>query len=274
MRLTRIETPHGTAVCRLDGAVLVELPFASMTELLNTPDLRAAARRDGRRWALEAASFAPVVDPAQTLCVGLNYRSHIIETGKQQPAYPTLFAKFPNTLTGPRSDIRLPMLSGEVDWEVELGIVIGARARNVAATEALEYVAGYTVVNDISMRDWQGRTSQWLQGKNFEATTPVGPYLVTPDEIDHARDLRITCSIGGETMQDGRTSDLLFGAAELIAYISVFCTLSPGDLIATGTPGGTGAGLNPKRFLKADEILRSEIEGIGALSNRMIPDRQ
>ena len=149
-------------------------------------------------------------------------------------------------------------------------MVLGSTARNVTVEDAVACIAGYTVVNDVSMRDWQSRTTQWLQGKNFEASSPIGPYLVTPDEIDHAQDLRVGCSVDGETMQDGRTSDLLFGPAELVSYISRFTTLRPGDLIATGTPGGVGMAREPKRFLRAGEVLRSEIEGIGVLVNRVV----
>lgn len=149
-------------------------------------------------------------------------------------------------------------------------MVVGATAREVTLEQAAACIAGYTVVNDVSMRDWQSRTTQWLQGKNFEASTPLGPYLVTPDEVDHARDLRISCSVDGETLQDGRTSDLLFGPAELVSYISRFTTLRPGDVIATGTPGGVGMAREPKRFLRAGEVLRSEIEGIGVLVNRVV----
>ena len=149
-------------------------------------------------------------------------------------------------------------------------MVIGSTVRTVSPARARDCIAGYTVVNDVSMRDWQSRTTQWLQGKNFEGTTPVGPFVVTADEVDDARDLRITCSIDGETVQDGRTSDLLFGPAELVSYVSRFTTLRPGDLIATGTPGGVGAARSPKRFLRSGELLQSEIEGIGAMSNRLV----
>ena len=270
MRLATIRTADGSAVCRLDDDQFVVLPFRSMTELLAIPNWATAAAVNGPRTPVATATVLPSVEPRKTFCVGLNYRTHIAETGRDTPAYPTLFGKFCDSLTGPYTDIAIPAVSSEMDWEVELGVVIGSAARAVTATDALDYVAGYTVVNDVSMRDWQSRTNQWLQGKTFEASTPVGPYVVTPDEIDHARDLRITCRIGDETMQDGRTSDLLFGPADLVSYISMFTTLQPGDLIATGTPGGTGIGQRPKRFLQRGETLISEIEGIGRLANRIV----
>jgi acylpyruvate hydrolase len=270
MRLTTIHHENGTAAARLDGDELVVLPFVGLASLLAHPDWHRAAMGYGPRLPASRAELARVVEPAKTLCVGLNYRSHITESGRPVPSHPTLFGKFTDTLIGPTDDIELPPESGEVDWEVELGVVIGAIARNVSSARALDCIAGYTVVNDVSMRDWQSRTTQWLQGKNFEATTPVGPFVVTGDEVDDAGDLRITCSIDDEIVQDGRTSDLLFGPAELVSYVSRFTTLRPGDLIATGTPGGVGAARQPKRFLRPGEVLRSEIEGIGAMSNTLV----
>ncbi len=270
MRLTTILLEHGSAAARASGDELVVLPYPSLSALLCEPDWRRLAAADGPRVPHAGTAYARVLDPGKTVCVGLNYRSHILETGRPVPEHPTLFGKFADTIAAPGADIVLPAESQEVDWEVELGVVIGTAARNVAPERALDHVAGYTVVNDVSMRDWQSRTTQWLQGKNFEASTPVGPFVVTADEVDHAGDLRVSCSVDGELMQDGRTSDLLFGAAELIAYISRFTTLRPGDLIATGTPGGVGAARVPRRFLRAGEVLRSEIEGIGVLANRVV----
>jgi acylpyruvate hydrolase len=164
-------------------------------------------------------------------------------------------------------------VSAEVDWEVELGVVIGRPARSVDEAEAVACIAGYTVVNDISMRDWQWRTTQWDQGKNFEASTPVGPFLVTGDEIGDAADLALTCRVDGRTMQAARTGDLLFKPAALVAYISQFTTLRPGDLIATGTPGGVGAGRDPKVFLAPGQVLETAIEGIGVCRNLMVEDK-
>lgn len=270
MRLATIRTADGSAVCRRDGEEFVVLPFRSMTELLSEPDWAAAAAGHGPRVPVDDATLLASVEPRKTFCVGLNYKSHIAETGREAPAYPTLFGKFCDSLAAPYADIAIPSVSSEVDWEVELGVVIGSVTRAVSVADALHHVAGYTVVNDVSMRDWQSRTNQWLQGKTFEASTPVGPFVVTPDELDHARDLRITCHVGDELMQHGRTSDLLFTAADSVSYISMFTTLQPGDLIATGTPGGTGIGQRPKRFLKNGETLFSEIEGIGRLANRIV----
>lgn len=274
MQLTRINAEGKSFLARREEDHYVALPFEEFNQLLaqeNWPDVAAA---EGRHIPLTLARHERLLQPAHVFCIGLNYKGHILETGKPTPAYPTVFAKFASTLTGPQSEIDLPKNSNEIDWEVELGIVIGKPAKDVSVSQASEYIAGYTIVNDISMRDWQSRTNQWFQGKNFEASTPVGPYLVTPDEIDGARDLRISCSINGEIMQDGRTSDLLFSSAELVAYISQFTTLLPGDLIASGTPSGVGMAKTPKRFLQDGEILVSEIEGIGQLSNRFVATKQ
>src|SRR3954470_24696692 len=212
MRLATIRRPDSTtAAARLDGDELVVLPYPDVVALLAEPGWRAAAAADtGDRVALAEADLAPPVRPAKVICVGLNYRSHIEEMGRPLPDHPTLFAKFPDTLTGPYDDLVIPSVSPEVDWEVELGVVIGRPARHLDEAAAAACIAGYTVVNDISMRDWQWRTTQWDQGKNFEASTPVGPFVVTGDEIGdpEARgtvDLEVTCRVDGRTMQTGRT---------------------------------------------------------------------
>jgi len=274
VQLTRVTYEGKTFLARKEDDHYVSLPFEEFTQLFAIADWAAAAAQDGRQVPLEQAIHERLLDPAHIFCIGLNYKGHIQETGKPTPEYPTVFAKFASSLTGPFSEIAMPDNSNEVDWEVELGIVIGTAAKNVSVEQASEHIAGYTVINDISMRDWQSRTNQWFQGKNFEASTPVGPYLVTPDEIDGARDLRISCSIDGEVMQSGRTSDLLFSPAELVSYISQFTTLLPGDLIASGTPSGVGMAKIPKRFLRDGEVLTSEIEGIGQISNRFFAAKQ
>ena len=281
MRLATIRRTDGTTVAaRLDGDELVLLPHPDVVTLLNEPGWQdTAAAADGERIALAGADLGPVVRPAKVICVGLNYRSHIEEMGRGFPDHPTLFIKFPDTLTGPYDDIVIPGVSGEVDWEVELGVVIGRPARRVDEAAAGACIAGYTVVNDVSMRDWQWRTTQWDQGKNFEASTPVGPFLVTPDELGDPNgsgtvDLEVTCTVDGQTMQTGRTCDLLFGPNVIVSYASQFTTLQPGDLIASGTPGGVGAGRDPKVFLAAGQVLETAIERIGACRNLMVEDKE
>jgi acylpyruvate hydrolase len=270
VRICRIRVDGDLFLARREENFYTVLPFHELNVLLNQDDWVEAANASGRNVSFELAQEEALFEPEHIFCIGLNYKGHIQETGKPTPEYPTVFAKFASSLTGPDSDVELPTHSREVDWEVELGIVIGKSARNVSPEQAAWHIAGYTVINDVSMRDWQSRTNQWFQGKNFEASTPVGAHLVTPDEIDDARDLRISCSIDGQIMQDGRTSDLLFGPTELVSYISQFTTLRPGDLIATGTPSGVGMAKTPKRFLQPGEVLVSEIEGIGRLTNRFV----
>lgn len=168
----------------------------------------------------------------------------------------------------------MPPVSDDLDWEAELGVVIGRRGRHITRDEALAYVGGYTVVNDVTVRDWQHRTREFLSGKTFEATTPVGPSLVTPDELPAgASGLAVGCSVDGHTMQKSNTSDLLFDVATTIAYISTIITLQPGDLIATGTPGGVGAGRDPKVFLRPGQQLVTFVEGVGELRNTVVKDR-
>ena len=280
MRLATIRRPDSTtAAARVDGDELVVLPYPDVVALLAEPGWpEAAASPAGDRVALAGADLAPAVRPNKVVCVGLNYRSHIEEMGRPFPDHPTLFIKFPDTLTGPYDDLVIPSVSQEVDWEVELGVVVGRPARHVDEAAAAACIAGYTVVNDISMRDWQWRTMQWDQGKNFEASTPVGPFVVTGDELGDPTatgtvDLEVTCRVDGETMQTGRTSDLLFKPAAVVAYVSQFTTLRPGDLIATGTPGGVGAGRDPKVFLAPGQVLETAVEGIGACRNLMVEDK-
>ncbi len=218
MRFATIRTPDGTTAARLDGDVLVPLDADDVGELLTgalltEPGGPAAAERGGAAPVPAAgASFAPLIPrPAKVLCVGLNYRAHILETGRELPEYPTLFAKFAQTLLGSHDDLVLPAVSDRVDWEVELAVVIGRPIYRASPDEAAAAIAGYTVSNDVSMRDWQRRTLQWLQGKMFERSTPVGPYLVTGDEVGDATDLEVRCEVDGTVMQQSRTSDLLFG---------------------------------------------------------------
>ena len=273
MRLATIRTEYGTTAARLDGDVLVPLEAADVGELLAAGG--GGRPREGAAPVPAAgAVFAPVVPrPGKIICVGLNYRAHILETGRELPEYPTLFAKFADTLTGARDDLVLPSVSEKVDWEVELGVIIGRPVYRASVDEAEAGIAGYTVVNDVSMRDWQRRTLQWLQGKMFERSTPTGPYLVTADEVGTAPDLEVRCEVDDVVMQQSRTSDLLFGAAEIVAYASQAVTLRPGDLIATGTPGGVGNARKPPVYLRPGNVLRTWIEGLGECVNRCVAEK-
>ena len=275
MRLATIRTEYGTTAARLDGDVLVPLDAADVGEMLASGDEGPGRQREGAALVPVAeADFAPVVPrPGKVICVGLNYREHILETGRELPAYPTLFAKFADTLTGARDDLVLPSVSEKIDWEVELGVIIGRPVYRATAAEAAAAIAGYTVVNDVSMRDWQSRTLQWLQGKMFERTTPVGPYLVTAGEAGDAADLEVRCEVDGVVMQQSRTSDLLFGPADIVAYASQAITLKPGDLIATGTPGGVGNARKPPVYLRPGNVLRTFIEGLGECVNHCVAEK-
>jgi acylpyruvate hydrolase len=275
MRFTTVRTGDGTAAAVVDGDRIGVLPAADVGALIASgPEWRAdaAGTTPGRWLPLDDADLAPlVVAPDKIICVGANYADHCAEAGVPVPTYPPLFAKFTAALIGPRDDLVLPANSQMVDWEAELGVVIGTAARHVAERSALDVVAGYTVVNDASMRDWQVRTSQFLQGKTFEGCTPVGPVLVTPDEVDHALDLRLTCEVDGTTMQDSTTAKMVFPVAEVVAYVSSFITLLPGDLIAMGTPGGVGAAMRPPVFLRPGTAMVTRVDGIGELVNRILP---
>jgi acylpyruvate hydrolase len=273
MKLTTIRSETGTAAARVDGTQLTVLPFDDVGALLASGgDWRERAESaDGPQLSLEDVTLAPLTPkPEKIICVGLNYRDHAEETGQEIPEHPTLFAKYARCLMGPDNDLVIPAASSAVDWEIELGVIIGSAVRNVGEYEAQEAIAGYTIINDVSMRDWQTRTSQYLQGKTFESSTPIGPFLVTPDEIDHARDLSIRCSVDGKVMQDSTTANLVFSPAEIVAYISTFITLMPGDVIATGTPGGVGAAQKPALFLQPGQVLESTIEGLGEQRNHCV----
>jgi len=267
MRLATIRTESGMSAVRIDGDEAVECGGSDVGSLLASADWRArAGAADGPRHPLADLSYAPVVPrPGKIICVGLNYRSHISEMGRELPKYLTLFAKYPEALIGAFDPLTLPAESDQVDWEVELAVVVGRRVRHANADAAVDAIAGYSIINDVTLRDWQYRTSEWLQGKTFEATAPFGPHLVTTDEI--APNAKISCLIDGEVVQDSTIADLLFGPVDLIRYISTILTLDPGDVIATGTTGGVGHARTPPRYLKSGETLVGRIDDIGETVN-------
>jgi acylpyruvate hydrolase len=272
VRLATIRTNGATRAVRVDGDTATELDAGDVGTLLADPDWRERAiGASGGTVDAGALDYAPLVTrPDKIICVGLNYRSHILEMTRELPAYPTLFAKYPSALIGARDDIRLPPVSSAVDWEVELAVVIGSPARYVSEDDAPAAIAGFTVCNDVSMRDWQNRTLQWLQGKTFEACTPLGPELVTLDELPDPGALDVVCEVDGEVMQHAVTSDLLFGPAALVSYCSNIFTLLPGDVISTGTPGGVGAARTPPRFLADGSVVVTRVGGVGECRNRCV----
>jgi 2,4-diketo-3-deoxy-L-fuconate hydrolase len=209
----------------------------------------------------------PIERPQKIICVGLNYRDHAEEQGTAAPEKPILFAKWPNTLIGPGEAIVLPAISEKVDYEAELGVVIGSRVRNVSAADALDAVAGYTCVNDVSARDLQFSDGQWTRGKSPDTFCPVGPRLVPASEIPDPQALSIRAILNGNVLQESTTANMIFGVAEIIAFASQTITLEPGDLIATGTPAGVGVFRDPPIFLQPGDEITIEIDGIGALTN-------
>jgi acylpyruvate hydrolase len=268
MRLATIRTAAGTRAVRLDGRQAVETGDADVRALLDRPDWRAhATAAAGPVHDVDGLDYAPLVPaPEKILCVGQNYADHIAEMGHEPPAYPTIFAKYAPALVGAYDDIVLPSASDAVDYEAELTVVIGMPVRHATREQAEAAIAGYTVMNDVSVRDWQMRTSQFLQGKTFEATTPLGPYLVTPDELTDGA-WEISTVIDGETRQRSDTGQLVFGVLDLVVYLSTILTLRPGDVIATGTPGGVGHARKPPRYLRDGEEVVTAIAGIGECRN-------
>jgi 2-keto-4-pentenoate hydratase/2-oxohepta-3-ene-1,7-dioic acid hydratase in catechol pathway len=229
---------------------------------------RGAVRHDPAGATLRA----PVPDPRKIVCLGLNYRDHAAESGMEVPKEPILFSKYPSALIGHQGEIVLPEVSTEVDYEAELVIVIGQGGRHIPREHAMEHVAGYTIGHDVSARDWQLHKpgKQWMAGKTFDTFAPVGPALVTADEIPDPHNLGIRLRLNGRTMQESNTSQLIFRVDEVIAYLSKIFTLEPGDLIFTGTPPGVGMARNPPVWLQPGDIVEVEIDGLGVLRNPVV----
>lgn len=272
LRLGSGDTARTTAV-RQDGDTLTEIPgFANVGALLQDPAWETTAKAaSGATHPLHGADLAAVVpSPGKIICVGHNYRNHIKEMGRDVPEYPTLFAKYAESLIGPNDDLALPQESDTVDWEAELAVVIGKTGRRIPEADAPDHIAGYAVLNDVSMRDYQFRTIQWLQGKTWEKSSPFGPALVTKDEFTAGP--LMTSAVDGQIQQSTPTSDLVFTPEFLVAYISTIITLNPGDVVATGTPGGVGHAQDPKRYLQEGQVLVTTIEGLGQLKNRVVKE--
>lgn len=239
-------------------------------------DAIAAAAASGALTSLalsEVTPAMPVDRPSKFICVGLNYALHAREGGHDIPTYPSFFLRVPTSLTAAEAPVVRPKVSEQLDYECELAIVIGKGGRHIAEARALEHVFGYTIFNDVSVRDYQRKTGQWTPGKNFDATGPFGPVVVTADELPPgASGLRITTRVNGQTMQDSVTSDMIFSTANIIATLSEFMTLEPGDIIATGTPSGVAHARKPPAWMRAGDVVEVEIEGIGILRNPIIDE--
>jgi acylpyruvate hydrolase len=274
MRIASVQHQGAPLAVAIEGDQAI--PLLGVTELgreTSLSDLRAAELDRAGALPLDALRFRPVVPhPGKVVCVGLNYRAHIEETGRDESDYPVLFTKFSTTLTGPFDPIPLPSESDAVDYEGELVVVIGERARRVSRDRAMSAVAGYCVANDVSMRDYQYRTHQWLQGKAWDASTPVGPALVTVDEVPDPGVLTLRTILNGETVQESSIELMIFDIPTLISTISEFATLEPGDLILTGTPSGVGSRRDPPLFLKDGDVVTVEVEGIGRIESRVVAE--
>jgi 2-keto-4-pentenoate hydratase/2-oxohepta-3-ene-1,7-dioic acid hydratase in catechol pathway len=287
MRFVTYQSSRGPRVAAVQNGQYIDLQEADSTLpdsmigllTLGAAGLSKAAAALAKGRSIDPATvrvLAPVPQPQKIICVGLNYADHAKETNKERPPEPILFSKFSTAVRAHGESIVLPAVSKEVDYEAELVAVIGRGGRHIQKDKALEHVAGYCCGHDVSARDWQLRKpgGQWLLGKSFDTFAPFGPELVTADEVGDVSDLKIQLRLNGQTMQDSRTSQLIFGVPELVSYISTVCTLVPGDLIFTGTPGGVGAARKPPVFMKPGDVAEVEIERIGVLRNPVVAEER
>jgi 2-keto-4-pentenoate hydratase/2-oxohepta-3-ene-1,7-dioic acid hydratase in catechol pathway len=278
MKLMMFKKGTGAALGVVDGDSLIDVSGTTATlqqVIEGGPSALAAikaAAAKGARQPLSAVKPAlPIARPGKFICVGLNYAAHAAEGGHATPTYPSFFVRVPSSLVAAEEPVLRPKESIQLDYECELTIVIGKGGRNIKEAKALEHVFGYTLFNDVSVRDYQRKTSQWTPGKNFDGTGPLGPVVVTADALPPgASGLRICTRVNGETRQDSNTSDMIFSTARTIALLSEFMTLEPGDLIATGTPSGVAHARKPPAWMKAGDRVEVEVAGIGILANPII----
>jgi len=266
----------------LDGRV-VSLRGAGFHDMISVLEGGAESRALIENWIYKPAAeattalsevtvLAPIPRPPKLICVGLNYRDHAIESNMEIPKVPTIFCKFSNTVIGPGAHIVLPKNSTQPDYEAEFAFVIGTGGRHIAAQDWRQHVFGYTLVNDVSARDIQLATTQWLMGKTFDTFAPMGPYLVTADEVEDPHALDITMRINGEVLQSSNTRELIFKIPDLVAFLSSVCTLEPGDVISTGTPAGVGFARKPPRYLRPGDDVIVRVDKIGELQNGVIAE--
>jgi 2-keto-4-pentenoate hydratase/2-oxohepta-3-ene-1,7-dioic acid hydratase in catechol pathway len=287
MRWVTVATEAGARACGVVGGDYVDLNAAdpampsTVRGLLNLDvetqrrAWNSLGRGEVRHDPAHVRLLAPVPDPRKIICIGLNYRDHAAESGVPAPEEPILFSKYSTSLIGHGEMIILPSVSEQVDYEAELVVVIGRSGRHIARKRAFEYVGGYAVGHDVSARDWQLNKpgKQWMAGKTFDTFAPVGPVLVTPDEVPDPHKLGIRLRLNGQTMQESNTSQLIFGVDELIAYLSQVFTLEPGDLIFTGTPPGVGMARKPPVWLKPGDTVEVEIDQLGTLRNTVVAEQ-
>ena len=270
----RIGVVKGEEIVDLTGE---DVPSGMIDLIANWPKLeervaRIAKQTKPRYRIKDVHLLAPVPRPQKILAIGLNYADHIAETGAATPEKQIWFSKLPNAVNGPYDPIEMPKASSAIDYEAELVIVIGKRCRHVAKEKAHEVIFGYAAGNDISVRDWQFHTAQWIVGKSFDTHAPFGPWIVTADEIGDPHALGIRCLVNGEIRQSSNTKNLVFNCFDQIAYLSQAMTLNPGDIVFTGTPGGVGQSMKPPKLLKAGDEVRVEIDKIGALNAKMVAE--
>jgi 2-keto-4-pentenoate hydratase/2-oxohepta-3-ene-1,7-dioic acid hydratase in catechol pathway len=234
---------------------------------------RAAAEKARERLPLASLRLGPpILRPPKFLAIGLNYADHAAESGQKPPAFPIVFNKQSTCVTGPRDPVHMPRVSSALDYEGELGFVVGRRCRHVPRARAHEVIAGYLIVNDVSVRDWQLRVPTMTMGKSFDTHGPLGPWLTTSDEVGDPHGLRLRTWVNGELRQDSSTKQLIFDCFALVEHLSTAFTLEPGDVVATGTPGGVGIAMKPPRMLRVGDVVRIEIEGLGALENEIVAE--
>ncbi len=280
MKLATFNADGGerTGVVVGDGIVELTDLAPNMIALIEAwPSLKAKVearvKEERAHYALKDVQMSsPVPRPQKVMAIGLNYADHIAESGAQTPEKQIWFAKLGNAINGPNDPIQVPKASAMIDWEAEMVFVIGKRCRHVPKDKAHEVIFGYACGNDISVRDWQFHTPQWLIGKSFDTHAPFGPWITTTDEIGDPHALGIRCIVNGETKQNSNTKNLVFNCFDQIAYLSQAMTLEPGDMVFTGTPGGVGQSMKPPQFLKAGDTVRIEIDKIGALEAKMVPE--
>lgn len=278
MKLVTYRADGAVRIGALDGEGIVDLSrrtgFSSLRALIAADAVgtaRAAAAGAAPDMALAGVSLLPPIpDPGKIICVGLNYHDHVVETGRALTEYPTLFTRFTSTLAGHGAALVKPRVSEKFDYEGELAIVIGKGGRHIPAQSAFEHIAGYSPFNDGSVRDWQGHTTQFTPGKNFDATGGFGPALVTADEVPDITAETLTTRLNGQVVQQAEISLLITPIPQLIAYISTFLTLEPGDVIVTGTPGGVGMKRTPPLYMKPGDVVEVEISGVGLLRNEVV----
>ena len=273
MKLVTYSTGDGVSrVGRIEGGEIQPLgsPGASMLEYIERGEGAEGepGGADGSVALEEARLHAPIARPEKLIAIGLNYEDHAAETGAEIPEKPVVFAKYPNTVIGPGEPIRIPPIAEQIDYEAELAVVIGRRAKGISEAEALEYVFGYTNSNDVSARDLQfSEGGQWTRSKSIDTFCPIGPYVATRDEVPDPQNLYIRAILNGEVVQDGTTSKMIFSVAELVSFLSQGMTLEPGDVIITGTPPGVGMARDPQLWMKPGDEVTIEIEGLDALTN-------